>query len=142
MKFEIKVLHLVTAEEANEPESRNLKAGETAEQNFELELSEEKENFEFTGITQTELDKYPELAKHGVKLGDNVSFLKIPEDEGLENDKAFEDLMDRYKERYPDNKIFYVSSDNQVFLQTNKQDAIIHQKSIDQDKQIQVVEND
>lgn len=142
MKFSIKATHIVTEEEANEPEHRNLKVGETAEQNFELDLLEVSESFGLTNVTQADLDKFPELATHGVKLGDSVAFVKLPTKEELSNDDAFEDLMDRYKERYPDNKVFYISSDNQVFLQVNKQDAIIHQKSLDQDKDIQVIEND
>ena len=141
MKYSLTISHIVTAEEANEPESRNFKAGETSTSTLEVEL-EATENFDFANITQEELDKYPELVTHGVKLGDKVTLIIVPEAPEPAFDDAFEALMDRYKERYPKNKVFYVSSDNQVFLETNKQDAIIHQKSIDQEKQIKVVKND
>lgn len=38
--------------------------------------------------------------------------------------------MQPYIEQYPHNKLFYVCSDGQVFLQSNKQDAVAHQTTL------------
>lgn len=141
MKYLLTIEHIVTAEEANEPESRNLKAGETATSTLEVEdeAPDYIDNASVT-ITQAELDKHPELITFGAKVGDKVTLVLVQEEPETTNDAAFdlviEAAIERVKKRYPDNKVFYVSSDNQVFLQANKQDAISHQKQIDQNREI------
>lgn len=41
-----------------------------------------------------------------------------------------EKLVDSYRKSYPDNKVFYVTSDMQVFLQIDQNMAILHQKTL------------
>ena len=40
------------------------------------------------------------------------------------------DALAAYIKAYPENKVFHVSTDGQVFLDKNKQDAINHQKQL------------
>jgi len=47
-----------------------------------------------------------------------------------------DELMKPYLKSYPDNKLFFISSDGQVFLKQNKQFAIDHQKSIDPNTEV------
>lgn len=39
-------------------------------------------------------------------------------------------VRDEYAKRYPDNKTFYITSDKQVFLEKNKEDAGNHQRGL------------
>lgn len=41
-----------------------------------------------------------------------------------------EELIARYKKLYPQNKVFHLTSDKQVFLDTGKRDAENHQKTL------------
>lgn len=39
-------------------------------------------------------------------------------------------FIDKYAKSYPANKVFYVTSDNQVFLQGDHNMAVLHQKTL------------
>lgn len=79
------------------------------------------------------------------EVGDEVD---VPDElgEGKENsapkpgDEAKAKLDERmagYKKHYPKEKMFFLTSDGQVFLSASKLDAINHQKTIDPDKEVQ-----
>lgn len=47
--------------------------------------------------------------------------------------KASKELIEKmlpYQEAYPANKVFYITSDGQVFLDSNKLDAELHEKTL------------
>jgi len=50
--------------------------------------------------------------------------------------KELHEAMKPYVEAYKEHKSFLVSSDGQVFLMSNKQDAMAHQKSLDPKKEL------
>lgn len=41
-----------------------------------------------------------------------------------------EKLVEKYHKSYPSNKVFYVTSDNQVFLSADHNMAVLHQKTL------------
>lgn len=58
------------------------------------------------------------------------------------NDKpvTVNEKMEVYVNCYPNNKVFYITSDGQVFLETNKNDAQNHQNYLDKSKELEVFE--
>lgn len=44
--------------------------------------------------------------------------------------KELVEKMLPYQEAYPNNKIFYITSDGQVFLESNKVEAELHEKTL------------
>lgn len=81
-------------------------------------------------VTQEDLDNNPDLVTNGIKVGDEIDIPK-PANE-------FDELMKPYKAAYPANKIFFISSDGQVFLENKKLEATEHQSNVD--KEVKLVE--
>lgn len=81
-------------------------------------------------VTQEDLDKNPELVTNGVKVGDIIQIEVVP-DTAKKSTKNLDEQMKPYLKAYPNEKIFWVSSDGQVFLNANKSDAGYHQKRLD-----------
>ena len=49
--------------------------------------------------------------------------------------KVLHEIMKPYVEHYPHVKAFYITEDLQVFLDSNQADAVVHQKTINKDKE-------
>ncbi|MDI3319133.1 hypothetical protein [Pinibacter soli] len=49
-------------------------------------------------------------------------------------------LIRTYVELYPKNKVFYITTDMQVFLSTGKRDAELHQQNVDPNEEVYVFE--
>ena len=129
MKYLFTVKHTVTEEDKMSNSELNL--GEIVETKFEHESMYESP-FAFKKITEEDLIALPELQDYGVKIGDFVSLMNISDRVDIK-DAALHETLQRYIKLYPKNKVFIVTSDNHVFLEGNKQDAIYHQKTVDSD---------
>ena len=133
MKYLLTVHHVVTEED--KILNSLLNVGEIVETKFEHESEHESEYenvFEFHEFSEEDLTALPELLNYGVKVGDSVSLMNISERVSL-NDVAIHETLQRYRKLYPKNKLFIVTSDNHVFLEGNRQDAIHHQKTVNSD---------
>lgn len=53
---------------------------------------------------------------------------------------ALKDKMAEYIRCYPHNKTFYITTDGQVFLESNKNDAQNHQNYLGKSKELEVFE--
>lgn len=47
-----------------------------------------------------------------------------------QKDSPIEKLLTDYRKRYPDNKVFHVTSDMQVFLESDRNMAVLHQSTL------------
>jgi phosphopentomutase len=109
-------------------------------------------------VTEEDLVNNPDLETKGIKVGDEIEFVPLTKEQvdaekanaakadddkkGKDNVKPLEpkaskelvEKMKPYLEAYPDNKIFYISSDGQVFLESNKVDAELHERTLGSSK--------
>jgi hypothetical protein len=108
-------------------------------------------------ITEKDLTDNPDLKAEGMKEADSVriSVSALPGEgtvivqggeqlskdlppvttEAETEEELIAELMGPYMEHYPDEKMFYITSDLNVFLQANNGDALNHQRSIDKDSE-------
>jgi plastocyanin len=105
-------------------------------------------------VTEQDLVNNPDLVTKGIKVGDEIEFVPLTKEQveaakvdaakadadkkGKDNVKPLEpkaskelvEKMKPYLEAYPQNKVFYIASDGQVFLEGNKIDAEMHEKTL------------
>lgn len=65
---------------------------------------------------------------------------KIEPPKPLDGKQVINKLMASYVKEYPAVKLFYIASDNQVFLASQKQSAVDHQAVLDKEKELEVYE--
>jgi O-phosphoseryl-tRNA(Cys) synthetase len=135
-KIVAKVVKTVVPETVEpSPETRNIQSGEVVGTPVQV--------YEHI-VTKEDLTENPNLVDDGVKEGDVV---EIPvTDAALEgqtpapesNAKPVADevtaalmaKMQPYIKAYPENKAFHITTDGQVFLDVNKGDAVLHQRTL------------
>lgn len=78
-----------------------------------------KNTIETTGVVAT-----PSVSAESPEAGVGNAGAEV-----VEHDEDAQ-LIERYKGLYPDNKVFYLTGDKQVFLSTGKRDAENHQKTL------------
>lgn len=83
-------------------------------------------------LTEQDFIDNPELKDQDLKVGDTI---QIPVTD--EYSEELHEQMKPYLEAYPTEKKFLVTSDGQVFLSANEQDAKTHQSTLD--KEIELV---
>lgn len=66
---------------------------------------------------------------------------KDPKKDKAAKSKEKEDFIEPYKRSYPKEKLFYVTSDKQVFLKKDHQFAKLHQKSL-KGGEVEIIEID
>lgn len=93
-------------------------------------------------VTEDDLTKNSDLATQGIKVGDEIEIdapaasageKEPPKGNDDKEDKKGEKLkaiMKPYVSTYPNNKVFHITSDGQVFLNENKIDAETHEKTL------------
>ena len=50
-----------------------------------------------------------------------------------------EEVVEAYKKAYPKEKAFVVTSDGQVFLERNKNLALLHQRGLRNEEKVQII---
>lgn len=95
-------------------------------------------------VTEEDLIKNPDLATQGIKVVDTIDIdapiapaasagEKEPPKGNDKDDKKVDklkDILKPYVNAYPNNKVFHITSDGQVFLNENKADAESHEKTL------------
>ena len=131
---------LLAAEQAT-PAAEKAAADELSAYYAELEKAdakkEEEEEIEIE-LNEEDFLMNPDLALHGLKVGDKI---KVPVDSfagklSPDDQQHLEEIMAPYLETYPEEKEFHVTTDGQVFLKRNEADARHHQKELDPEEEV------
>ncbi|PZP42591.1 MAG: hypothetical protein DI598_16795 [Pseudopedobacter saltans] len=83
------------------------------------------------GSPESETPNAESTTQEGQENTNSINVETVKDDE-IEPQVDYEDeaLIARYKKLYPQNKVFHLTSDKQVFLDSGKRDADAHQKTL------------